>query len=292
MATVWRFLDTGCRDAAFNMAVDEALLLSHEGGQSPSTLRVYTWSSPTLSLGYAQNVAKEVDAAACRRHGVTLVRRPTGGRAVLHDQEATYSVVMPLQLANREGSITEHYHRIGLALEAALRHAGLAVRLERPSVLAAAPRSASPACFAALSRFELSAAGRKLVGSAQKRGRRSLLQHGSIPLSMDRQRLFACLRVPADQREQLLNEAHASMVAVNEVAPTPLDAAALQRALRQGFADCLTGGAELIDGNLSPAERRLAEELRHTKYGADAWNLDGPAAWRQRQAACPTETPA
>ena len=289
MATAWRFLDTGCNDAAFNMAVDEALLLSHEAGQSPPTLRVYAWSAPTLSLGYAQNVAKEVDVAACRQPGVTLVRRPTGGRAVLHDQEATYSVVMPLRLADREASITEHYHRIGLALAAALRHAGLAVRLERPSVLAAAPRSASPACFAAMSRYELSATGRKLVGSAQKRGRRSLLQPGSIPLALDRQRLFACLRVPADRRARLLREAYASMVAVNEVAPAPLDAAALHRALRQGFADCLTDGAGLIAGELSLAERRLAAELRHTKYGTDAWNLGSPAAWRQRQSACLTE---
>lgn len=289
VATTWRFLDTGCHDAAFNMAVDEALLLSHEAGQSPPTLRVYAWSAPTLSLGYAQSVAKEVDVAACRRHGVTLVRRPTGGRAVLHDQEATYSVVMPLRLADREASITEHYHRIGLALAAALRHAGLAARLERPSVLAAAPRATSPACFAAISRYELSASGRKLVGSAQKRGRRSLLQHGSIPLVMDRQRLFACLRVPAERRAQLLREAYANMVAVNEVASVPLDAAALYRALRQGFADCLAAGAELMAGDLSRNERRLAEELRHAKYGTDAWNLDGPATWRQQQSACLTE---
>ncbi len=289
MATAWRFLDTGCNDAAFNMAVDEALLLSYEAGQSPPTLRVYTWFSPTLSLGYAQNVEKEVDVAACRQHGVSLVRRPTGGRAVLHDQEATYSVVMPLRLSDREASITEHYHRIGLALATALRYAGLAVRLERPSVLAAAPRAASPACFAAMSRYELSATGRKLVGSAQKRGRRSLLQHGSIPLSMDRQRLFACLRVPADRRAQLLREAYASMVAVNEVAPTPLDAATLHRALRQGFAECLIDGADLITGDLSPAERRLAAELQHAKYDTDAWNLGSPAAWRQRQTASPTE---
>ena len=282
MATAWRFLDSGCHDAAFNMAVDEALLLSHEAGHSPPTLRVYAWAAPTLSLGYAQNVEKEVDVAACRQHGVTLVRRPTGGRAVLHDQEATYSVVMPLRLADREASITEHYHRIGVALASALRHAGLAVRLERPSVLAAAPRSASPACFAAMSRYELSASGRKLVGSAQKRGRRSLLQHGSIPLALDRQRLFACLRVPANRRAQLLREAYASMVAVNEVAPAPLDAATLHRALRQGFADCLTDGAGLIAGELSAAERRLAEELRRTKYGADAWNLGNPAAWRRQ----------
>ncbi|MDE0205975.1 MAG: biotin/lipoate A/B protein ligase family protein [Candidatus Tectomicrobia bacterium] len=285
MTSAWRFLDTGCGDAAYNMAVDEALLLSHEAGQSPPTLRVYTWSSPTLSLGYAQSIEKEVDTTACREHGVTPIRRPTGGRAVLHDDEATYSIVMPLRLDGREASITEHYRRIGLALEAALRRAGLAVTLERPSVLAAAPRPPSPACFAALSRYELSATGRKLVGSAQKRGRRSLLQHGSIPLSMDRQRLFACLRVPAGRREQLLGEAYASMAAVNEVAPAPLDAAALQRALRQGFVEWLTGGAGMSAGGLSAAERGLVEKLRLTKYNSDAWNLDGPAAWRRGQAA-------
>ena len=284
MTSAWRFLDTGCGDAAYNMAVDEALLLSHEAGQSPPTLRVYTWSTPTLSFGYAQNVEKEVDTAACREHGVTPVRRPTGGRAVLHDEEATYSVVMPLQLGGREASVTEHYRRIGLALEAALRHAGLSVTLERPSVLTAAPRPPSPACFAAISRYELSATGRKLVGSAQKRGRRSLLQHGSIPLTMDRHRLFECLRVPDDRRQQLLSEAYANMVAVNEIAPLALDVAALQRALRHGFADCLTGGAGMVAGGLSADERRVTEELRRTKYGSDAWNLDGPAAWRRWQA--------
>ena len=285
MTSAWRFLDTGCGDAAYNMAVDEALLVSHEAGQSPPTLRVYTWSAPTLSFGYAQKVEAEVDTAGCRAHGVTPIRRPTGGRAVLHDDEATYSVVMPLRLDGREATITEHYRRIGLALEAALRHAGLAVSLERPSALAASPRPASPACFAAISRYELSAAGRKLVGSAQKRGRRSLLQHGSIPLSMDRQRLFACLRVPAGRRELLLDEAYASMAAVNEVAAVALDAAALQRALRQGFADRLTGGAGMATGELSVAEGRLAERLRLTKYGSEAWNLRGPAAWRRAQAA-------
>ena len=284
MTSAWRFLDTGRGDAAYNMAVDEALLLSHEAGQSPPTLRVYTWSSPTLSFGYAQNVEKEVDTAACREHGVVTIRRPTGGRAVLHDEEATYSVVMPLRLGGREAGITEHYRRIGLALEAALRHAGLPVSLERPSVLAAAPRPASPACFAAISRYELSATGRKLVGSAQKRGRQSLLQHGSIPLSMDRQRLFACLRVPEDQRERLLGEAYASMAAVNEVAPVPLDAGALQRALRQGFTDCMTDGAGMAAGNLSAGEHRLVDKLRLTKYGSDAWNLHGPAVWRRQTA--------
>ena len=78
MTSGWRFLDTGCGDAAYNMAVDEALLLSHEAGQSPPTLRVYTWSTPTLSFGYAQNAEKEVDTAACREHGGDTGPAPHG----------------------------------------------------------------------------------------------------------------------------------------------------------------------------------------------------------------------
>ena len=285
MTPAWRFLDTGCGDAAYNMAVDEALLLSHEAGHSPPTLRVYTWSSPTLSFGYAQDVEKEVDAAACREHGVTPVRRPTGGRAVLHDEEATYSVVMPLRLGDREASITEHYRRIGLALEAALRHAGLPVTLERPSVLAAAPRPASPALFCRhiplrieRHRQETRRQCPKTRAAFPAATRLDSAHHGPATIV----RMPAGTRRPSSSR--LLDEAYASMAAVNEVAPAALDVAALQRALRQGFADCLTDGAGLVAGGLSADESRVADKLRRSKYGSDAWNLDGPAAWRRLQA--------
>ena len=118
MQQPWRFVDTGARDAASNMALDEALLVMHEAGATPPTLRVYGWCQPTLSLGYAQNAQQEVDLAACHAQGVAPIRRPTGGRAVLHDQEVTYSVVMPA-LDDGPHTITEHYRRIGMALAAA-----------------------------------------------------------------------------------------------------------------------------------------------------------------------------
>src|SRR5713101_8801594 len=235
MQPLWRFINTGAGAAAGNMALDEALLLLHEAHTAPPTLRVYGWCQPTLSLGYAQNAQQEVDLAACQAQGVAVVRRPTGGRAVLHDQEVTYSVVMPL-LAEGPSTITEHYRRIGLALAAALQSLGIPVHLARPQVRAAPVRTpASPACFAALSRYELSAAGKKIVGSAQKRAQRALLQHGSIPLWMDRQRLFQCLRVPPERRAALVQEAYTTMGAVNEIASTPVTLAALHEALRQGF---------------------------------------------------------
>ena len=287
MQQPWRFVDTGARDAASNMALDEALLVMHEAGATPPTLRVYGWCQPTLSLGYAQNAQQEVDLAACHAQGVAVIRRPTGGRAVLHDQEVTYSVLMPLVLDEGTHTITEHYRRIGMALAAALQALGLPVQLARPQVRAAPTRApASPACFAAMSRYELSVAGKKIVGSAQKRGQRALLQHGSIPLWMDRQRLFQCLRVPLEHRAELVQAAYTTMGAVNEVAALPVSLAALHAALRQGIGAVF--GVELVDMPISPEEWRLAQHLRATKYATDAWNLDGAAAWRHHQRSGPS----
>jgi lipoate-protein ligase A len=287
MQPLWRFINTGAGDAAGNMALDEALLMMHEAHTAPPTLRVYGWCQPTLSLGYAQNARQEVDLAACQAQGVAVIRRPTGGRAVLHDQEVTYSVVMPLVLPDGLHTITEHYRRIGMALAAALQALGLPVRLARPQVRAAPARPvASPACFAALSRYELSMAGKKMVGSAQKRAPRALLQHGSIPLWMDRQRLFQCLQVPPERRAALVQEAYTTMGAVNEMAPTPVTLATLHDALRQGFG--ATFGVELVEMPISPEEWRLAHHLQATKYATDAWNLDGTAVWRHRQRSMPS----
>jgi lipoyl(octanoyl) transferase len=267
MQQPWRFVDTGARDAASNMALDEALLVMHEAGATLPTLRVYGWCQPTLSLGYAQNAQQEVDLIACHAQGVAVVRRPTGGRAVLHDQEVTYSVVMPLTLVDGPHTITEHYRRIGMALATALQALGLPVQLARPQVRATPTHAlASPACFAALSRYELSVAGKKIVGSAQKRAR---------------QRLFQCLRVPPEYRTALVQAAYSTMGAVNEMAERPVSLTALQAALRQGFG--ATFGVELVDRPISPAEWRLAQHLRATKYATDAWNLDGATAWRHHQ---------
>jgi lipoate-protein ligase A len=287
MQPLWRFINTGADEAACNMALDEALLLMHEAGAAPPTLRVYGWCQPTLSLGYAQNARQEVDLVACQAQGVAVVRRPTGGRAVLHDQEVTYSVVMPLSLPDGSHTITEHYRCIGLALVAALQALGLPARLARPQVRAAPTRAlASPACFAALSRYELSVAGKKMVGSAQKRAQRALLQHGSIPLWMDRQRLFQCLQVPPERRAALVQEAYTTMGAVNEMMQPLVTLAALHDALRQGFH--ATFGVELVDMPIAPEEWRLAHHLQATKYTTDAWNLDGTTAWRHRQRSTPS----
>ena len=278
----WRFLDTGRRDAASNMALDEAILLTHEAGRTPPTLRVYGWTVPTLSLGYAQTTSQEVDLEACRQYGVTVIRRPTGGRAVLHDQEVTYSVILPTTWSQAHNTLTEHYRLISMALAAALQQLGLPVHVARSRRAAQTLHdTSSPACFAALARYELSVAGRKIVGSAQKRLRHALLQHGSIPLQMDRQRLFQCLRVSRDRRDTLIQEAYTTMTAVNEIATPPVRASALCDALRTSFASSFN--VTLVDAPLRVEECGLAEQLRTTKYATPAWNLEGAAAWRKQE---------
>ena len=135
-----------------------------------------------------------------------------------------------------------------------------------------------PACFAALSRYELSVVGKKIVGSAQKRAQRALLQHGSIPLWMDRQRLFQCLQVPPEHRAALVQTAYTTMGAVNEVAPRLVSLAAVHEALRQRVWRNVWGRR----GRHTHLSRRMAPgaALCATKYATDAWNLDGAAAWR------------
>jgi lipoate-protein ligase A len=263
------------------MALDEAMLLLHNAGVTPPTLRVYCWDLPTLSLGYAQNTQRDVDLLACQQHGVAVVRRPTGGRAVLHDQEVTYSVILPTALFPGPDTLTSHYYHIGQALLGTLQRLGMPVHLQR-SRLASPPRhaEAAPACFAALARYELSVMGRKIIGSAQKHLQHALLQHGSLPLWLDRQRLFACLRVPPERQATLVQEAYHTMTAVNEMAITPVNASAVHRALREAFHS--TFAIELVDMPLLPEELQLTDELRQAKYATAVWNLEGAAAWRKR----------
>ncbi|MEW5933385.1 MAG: biotin/lipoate A/B protein ligase family protein, partial [Bacillota bacterium] len=124
----WRLIRDGYHDGATNMAVDEAIMLAHARGEVPPTLRFYGWRPPALSLGYAQKAEREVDLEACRRAGVDVVRRPTGGRAVLHDREVTYSVVISTALF--PGSVVETYRRLSAGLVEGLRLLGLQAEVQ------------------------------------------------------------------------------------------------------------------------------------------------------------------
>ncbi|HXG04458.1 MAG TPA: lipoate--protein ligase family protein, partial [Candidatus Binatia bacterium] len=189
MTRTWRLLVTEPTDGATNMAVDEALWRGRQAGTSPPTLRFFAWAPPTVSLGYGQPLDGSVDAAACRRLGVGLVRRPTGGSAIYHDgpeRELTYSVTATADDIGGISDLLGTYRWIALALRHGLCALGAAAEV------VAVPETEGPApafCFARTGRWEIEVSGRKLVGSAQRRQGACFLQHGSVLLGVDAPRL-------------------------------------------------------------------------------------------------------
>lgn len=258
----WRLLSDGQSPGAWNMAVDEALLEGVAAGSSPATLRFYGWGPACLSLGYFQPFSV-VDSAACRAMGIDIVRRPTGGRAILHDRELTYSVTLPAAVLGHDSGILPSYQRISGALQVGLRAVG--VTTERAPV-SAAPTSAEKGaiCFDRPSAYEILAEGRKLVGSAQTRRGSAILQHGSILIEPRLERLIACLRRPdAIDRQGLLN----SVIGLAELGVTTTERliSEIAAAFATEFGVCLEAGV------LNRNERAVAASIRKVKYEFANW---------------------
>lgn len=182
----WRLIDSGLCDAAYNMALDEAIAISARNGKSPPVLRIYGWACPSVSLGSFQNIA-DIDLKYCSENNITVVRRPTGGRGILHRDELTYSFCVQNK-GEFSGGLLETYRKLGSAFQSALEAAGLKVSMktERES---GRNLTKSPLCFDSKSFGEISFNGKKLIGSAQKRWDDGLLQQGSIPYSVDYERI-------------------------------------------------------------------------------------------------------
>jgi len=265
----WRLLNTGLADGATNMAMDEAILEAVAAGLSLPTLRFYAWHPPCLSLGYSQAVRDEVDLEACRARGIEVVRRPTGGRAILHTDELTYSVVVPQSDPRVAGEIIESYRRLCQGLLAGLRMLGLDVVQagRKPSE----PEAFSAACFDAPSDYEIIVGGRKIVGSAQARRRGVVLQHGALPLVGDVTRIMDLLNLPDDEREAFRVALRARATTLEAALGRAVSFDEVARALAQGFARALN--LELVPGGLSPDELARAEMLRAEKYTAEGWTF-------------------
>ncbi|KUK12612.1 MAG: Octanoyltransferase LipM [Moorella sp. 60_41] len=268
MAETWRLLDTGIADGPTNMAVDEAILQEHQAGGVPPTVRFYGWDPPTISLGYGQSLEKEIDVAALEKRRLGLVRRLTGGRAVLHDREVTYSIVVREDHPLVEGGILPSYLRIAGVLARGLRSLGAPV--EVASGRKNTGEHSSAACFDAPSWYEITVAGRKMVGSAQTRKGGVLLQHGSIVLELNVDDLFAVLRFSSSARRERLKEKFALQACgLWEVLGRPVGPEEVKEAITRSFAEMY--GINLVYGDLTPREKFLVEELRH-KYAGREWN--------------------
>jgi len=264
----WRLLKTGLADGATNMAIDEAILWAVAEGESRPTLRFYGWQPPCLSIGYSQSMQGEVDIGRCRESGTDFVRRPTGGRSILHADELTYSVVAPQAEPRVAGGVIESYRRLSAGLVAGLRALGV----DASQALSPSPPVQSAACFDAPSNYEITVGGKKLLGSAQVRKKRVVLQHGSLPLEGDIACIFDFLKVSSDERREKLNrELRARATSLELALGHSVPFKEVARHLAAGFAQALN--LQLIPGQLSEHELALAEKLRREKYATREWNF-------------------
>jgi lipoate-protein ligase A len=268
MGPAWRLLITDPLDGPTNMAVDEALLRSRIEGSGAPTVRFYGWRPATVSLGYAQALDGTVDRARCDALGIGLVRRPTGGSALLHeppDREVTYSVVARGGDFVGADDVLQTYRVIGHGLAAGLGRLGVAAELA-PLVRGRRDTTGPPAfCFRRTGAYEIAVGGRKLVGSAQRRQRGVFLQHGAVVLDADPARIRAVFPREADPT--------AGMTTLAEALGSRPGFDAVVAALGAGLAEAL--GAPLVSAGLSPDETALVEALVAGKYGAEAWTVLG-----------------
>lgn len=265
----WRFLNTGPADGVTNMAVDEALLLGVSRGDSPPTVRVYSWDPPTVSTGYAQDLTRELDLAACARRGFGIVRRPTGGRAVLHAGELTYAVAGPSGRPPLGATIHETYRAIAEALLPALRQLGVEADLERVGTgVSGRGRAASAPCFMSSGRFEIVVEGRKLVGSAQRRVGRGVLQHGSLLIDGTHAEIADVIAIDGEAARLRIREIlRAKTTDLSTILDRRVSFDEVAAAVKRGFERAW--GLKLRDEGLRDPEREAAQSLA-TEYLIEA----------------------
>jgi len=229
------------------MAVDRAIQIAHAGGSVPPTLRLYRWRTPTVTLGAFQQ-ASTVDRDACRERGVDIVRRHTGGRGVLHDDEITYSVVAGVDDGVPRGVVASYRHLCGGLVEV-FREIGIAAEVTERDRGA----SRSGACYLQATRADLSAGPLKLSGSAQVWSGATVLQHGSFTRTRDEEREAAIFVLSAEERDTLAS----ATATIAQLVRSHVSLDAIADAVVAGMARGL--GIRFESGSLSAEERQAAE---------------------------------
>jgi lipoate-protein ligase A len=266
--TIWRLLITPPARGAWNMALDETILEHIGRGDSIPTLRLYAWEPACLSLGHAQSFA-EVDTARLKKNGWEVVRRATGGRAILHTDELTYSVIAPLYEPRVEGSILESYNRLGQALLLAVQQLEVSVEMKEGKTNDDTEKN-NPVCFEVPSTYEITVDGKKLIGSAQARRKDGVLQHGSLPLTGDLTRICQALvyeneTARENASKRLLERATTVESALGRMVSWETAARAFIHAFEVQL------GLSFERGELSESESKRTGELVREKYDHPSW---------------------
>jgi lipoate-protein ligase A len=268
----WRILNTGKMSPAMNMAVDEAIFIGVKEKRSLPAIRFYGWNPPSISFGYNQKFSKEIDLKALKKFGFGYVRRPTGGRAVLHDEEVTYSVITPIS-EELSGSILESYSEISRALARGLKNLGIEVEFEKSELSSNHQRQAANPCFSSSSRFELNYQKKKIVGSAQVRKDNTLLQHGSILLQKNQSKLaYVIPNLSDEQHERLAVYLSKKTIAINEILNEPVNFDDAVSAMINGFKMTWQTDEFMVSEDIEKWEKEKAEFLANTKYLTVEWD--------------------
>jgi lipoyl(octanoyl) transferase len=248
-----------------NMATDQAIMEAVGDRRQTPTLRLYRWYPACLSLGYTQSV-RDVDFERLDQRSWSIVRRPTGGRAILHTDELTYSISLPQDHFLAQGDILTSYRRLSEALQGMLKRLGLSSE--------SAPHgkrgSNGPVCFEIPSAYEITIGGRKLIGSAQVRRAKAVLQHGSLPLEGDISRICEVLQYKDENlREEAKTQVRSRATTLKESLGTPISWETAAAALAEAFGELFE--AEVAEGSLSPEESLRLEQLRNEVYHQESW---------------------
>ncbi len=250
------------------MALDEALLHSVASGDSLPVLRFYRWQPATVTIGYAQSAVTDVNLDVCRQAGLDVVRRSTGGRAVLHDQEVTYAVIAPLNTDLFGNSVLDCYRVISEILQKTLLQLGLPAQLVPGKPRGGIHNAMKAVCFSAPSQYELVVDGRKVAGSAQKRHGQAFLQHGSIPVEMDLELLSQTLKTDAKNSSTDLSD---SIGWLNQWSEQPIVISEVEKLLTDAFSTHLQ--INWLTSEPTAMEIRAAERMSAEKFGHPDWNM-------------------
>ncbi len=271
----WVFINSGASSPSFNMALDEALLNWHSEGLIPPVIRFYSWQPAALSIGYFQKVEKEIDMEAVNRLGLGFVRRPTGGRGVLHEHELTYSIIVSEDYPDMPETVTEAYRVLSEGLLEGFKNLGLDAYFSVPDTdekRADLKKPKSAVCFDAPSWYEMVVEGKKVAGSAQTRQKGVILQHGAILIDLDAEKLLSVFKFSSEQaKERMRAKIPEKAVSINSLREEPATAEECVRAFKSGFEQALS--IDLQPYHLSEQQLADVKALEEKKYANAEWNF-------------------
>jgi lipoate-protein ligase A len=251
MKEQWRLLRTGFNTAYTNMAIDKAILIAQSEGRIPPTVRFYGWMPPAISIGYFQSLGDEVDLDACKRHEVDYVRRITGGGAVFHKKEVTYSIVVSELHQAIPKNILKSYGRICSAVIKGLQQLGI------------------ESTYVPIN--DIITNGRKISGNAQTRKMGTVLQHGTILLDVDVDLMFSLLKVPNEKiKDKFIQDVKQRVTSIKHIVGKEVSFEEVATAMKKGFEEEFH--VELVEGTLSKEEIKLAKNLEKDCFATKGWN--------------------